>query len=100
MRSKIIFIVLFMLSLNVFHDSFISLIDKSVHANILHYADDQSSSLECDEFTKIHNMFHFMAIVNLSKNAQVQFAKRETIPHIVVQYTPPYKKTSYKPPTV
>lgn len=100
MRSKMMFLVLFMLSFNVFHDSFIALIDKSEHANILQYADEQSPSSECDEFTKMHKMFHFMAIVTSIKNVQVQFAKRENIPHILVQYTPPYKKTSYKPPTV
>lgn len=98
MQSKIIFVVLFMLSFSTFHDSFISLVDKSEHSDITHYMSDEAVSSECAEFSEIHSMFHFMAIVTPVKNMQIQFAKRETIPHLVVQYTSPLEQTSYKPP--
>ena len=99
MQSKIIFIVLFMLSFSIFHDSFISLIEKNEHTEIVHNICDEVSNSECAEFNEIHSMFHFMAIVTPYKESQVQLAKRETIPHLLAQYTPPLKKTSYKPPT-
>ena len=100
MRSKMIYVVIFMLSFSAFHDSFILLIDTSEHNDIVHYVNDDASSSECSEFNEIHNMFHFMAIVSSSKNTQMQFAKSETIPHLLVQYTSPLTRTSYKPPIV
>ena len=100
MRAKIIYIVLFMLAFNAFHDSFISLIDTSEHTNIVHYVNDNASNAECSEFNEIHSMFHFMAIVSSNKNTQIQFAKKEAIPHLLIQYTSPLTRTSYKPPIV
>ena len=99
MQSKIIFTILFMLSFSVFHDSFITLLEKSEHTEIVHYMSDEAPSSECAEFNEMHSMFHFMAIVTPYKESQIQLAKRETIPHLLAQYTPPLKKTSYKPPT-
>jgi len=43
MRSSIIFIVLFMLSFSVFHDSFISLIEKNEHTEVVHNICDEAS---------------------------------------------------------
>ncbi len=100
MRSKIIYVVVFMLAFSAFHDSFISLIDTREHTDIVHYVHDDVSSSECSEFNEIHSMFHFMAIVSSSKNTQIDFDKREVIPHLLVQYTPPLTRTSYKPPIV
>lgn len=98
MRSKIIFVVLFMLSFTIFHDSLMPLIDKNEHTDIAHYLGDTEPTQECADFNEIHNMFHFMAIVTPSKNTHIQFAKSDTIPHILIQYSPPLEKTSYKPP--
>ena len=100
MRSSIIFIVLFMLSFSVFHDSFISLIEKNEHTEVVHNICDEASNTECAEFNEIHSMFHFMAIMIPYKECQIQLAKREAIPHILAQYTPPHKRTSYKPPSI
>jgi len=98
MRSKIIYVVLFMLAFSAFHDSFISLIDTRGHTDIVHYVQDDVSSSECSEFSEIHSMFHFMAIVPSTKHTQIDFAKNEAIPHLLIQYTPPLTRTSYKPP--
>ena len=100
MQSKIIFVVLFMLSFSVFHDLFISLIEKDEHTNIVHYMSDEAPSPECAEFNEMHSMFHFMAIVTTYTNTQIQLAKIESIPHLLLQYTSPFEKTSYKPPIV
>ncbi len=98
MRSKIIYVVLFMLAFSAFHDSFISLIDTNEHTDIVHYVNDDVSSSECSDFSEIHSMFHFMAILSSAKNTQIHFDKREAIPHLLVQYTSPLTRTSYKPP--
>ena len=47
MHSKVIFIVLFMLSFSIFHDTFISLIEKNEHTDIVHYISDEAPSSEC-----------------------------------------------------
>ncbi len=100
MRSKIIFVLLFMLSFTLLHDSFFSLIEKNDNVSVVHNIDDKSLSSECIEFNKIHAMFHFIAIVVPYSNRQMLFAKKEHIPHHLVQYTPPLVKTSHKPPIV
>lgn len=98
MQSKIIFVVLFMLSFSIFHDSFISLLDKNEHTSSVHHMSDKIHTSESTELNEIHNIFHFMAIVTPRKNTQIHFAKKETIPHLTTKHTPPIKKTSYKPP--
>jgi hypothetical protein len=98
MRSKVVFVVLFMLSFTVLHDSFIALVEKNVHANTVHCIDDEAPSSDCKEFNTMHGMFHFIAIVTPYSSDQIEFAKKEHIPHFLVQYTPPLVKTSNKPP--
>ena len=89
-----------MLSFSILHDSLMPLIEKNKHTNMAHYLSDTEPTQECADFNEIHNMFHFMAIVTPSKNTQLQFAKKETIPHLLIKYSPPLEKTSYKPPIV
>jgi len=98
MQTKIIFVVLLMLSFSAFHDTFISIIDKSEHKSIVHYMSDEVPSSECAEFNELHNMFHFMAIVDTYKDILIHLDKREKIPHLLLQYASPLEKTSYKPP--
>jgi len=100
MQSKMMFLVLFMLSFSAFHDSFLSILDKNKHTDVVHYINDKVTSSECADFNEMHNMLHFMAIMEDYKTEQIEFAKLETIPHIVLQYSPPLEKTSYKPPIV
>lgn len=98
MRSKIIVVLLFMLSFTLLHDSFISLVDKNDHTNNVHCIGDEAPSSECKEFNKMHGMFHFIAIVTPYNRDQLDLAKKEHIPHFLAQYTPPLAKTSNKPP--
>jgi hypothetical protein len=101
MQSKIIFVVLFMLSFSVFHDSIMPYLEKNKHTDMAHYASDTISPIqECADFNEIHSMLHFVAIVTLCENIQIQFDKIETISHLLVPYNPPLKKSSYKPPIV
>jgi hypothetical protein len=89
-----------MLSFSIFHDTFISLIEKSEHTGIAHYISDEAPSSECTKFNEIHSMFHFIAIVTTYKEIQVQLTKIENIPHRFMHYTSPFQKSSYKPPIV
>lgn len=98
MQSKMVFVVLFMLSFSAFHDTFISVLDKSEHSSVVHYMSDEAPTSECDDFNELHNMLHFMAIVSTDKNDQIHFDKSETIAHLLAQYSSPLDKTSYKPP--
>lgn len=98
MQSKIIFVIIFMLSFSVVHDSFISLLDKSGHKHIVYEMDDESLSSECNDFNEVHDMLHFVAIVDDYQSEHIEFVKRDSIPHVVIQYSPPLEKTSYKPP--
>jgi len=98
MRSKIIFLILFMLTFTIFHDTFISLIEKKEHTSIVHHINDESPSSECAEFNKIHSMFHFMAIVTTYQSTQLELEPKENIPHLLSNYTPPLTKTFHKPP--
>lgn len=98
MQSKLVFVMLFMLSFSVFHDSFISLIEKEEHTSIVHYMNDQAPSSECADFNEIHNMFHFMAIMTMYQNAQLDLETKQNIAHRFINYTPPLEETSHKPP--
>ena len=100
MQSKIIFVVLIMLSFSAFHDSFFSILDKNKHTDVVHYMTDKTMSPEYTELSETHSMFHFMAIISIDHSNKLQPAKREPIPHMVIEYTSPLEKTSYKPPIV
>ena len=100
MRSKIMVVLLFMLFFTLLHDSFISLVEKNDHVSSIHCIGDKAPSSDCKELNKIHGMFHFIAIVTPYSSVQVEFAKKEYMPHYLVRYTPPFLKTSNKPPIV
>jgi len=87
-----------MLTFTLLHDSFISVVEKNVHASTVHCQGDKAPSTKCKEFNKIHGMFHFVAIVAPYNSNPVEFAKKEHIPHCLAQYSPPLVKTSNKPP--
>ena len=100
MRSRTIYVLLFVISFSIMHDTFISL---------LHPTDDTQTT-QCNESThmvnsvmdihEIHNMFHFLAVMS-EKNV---FFDNHHISNIsssnVFLYTSPYKKRSSRPPIV
>jgi hypothetical protein len=100
MQSKVIFFVLLMLSFTIFHDTFISLIEKNEHTNIAQYMSDEVPSSECTELNEIHSMFHFMAILRVYTGIQIQLVKIESIPHRTIPYASLFDKSTYKPPIV
>ncbi|HEY9129303.1 MAG TPA: hypothetical protein VIN02_05685 [Sulfurovum sp.] len=100
MRSKIIFVVLLMLSFTIFHDLFISVIEKNDHTKIVYSISDEASSCDTTTFNKIHSMFHFMAIMITYDSTPIPFNNHENIPHHFHKYSAPFTDTSHKPPIV
>lgn len=100
MRSKTVLILLFILSFNILHDSFIMIVEQNEHAGITHYVDSEKLSPECNELNEIHNMFHFMAIIAIRNEKVMMPPKKERLTHYLLQYSPPHTQTSYKPPIV
>ena len=56
-RSKVIFIVLLMLSFNILHDSFISFVEKNKHAQIVQTMNDDAPSSPFDSSPLIRGSF-------------------------------------------
>ena len=98
MESKIIFVVLFMLTFTIMHDSVINIIQKSDHSSLSHYVNSDAVSQECADIHESHNMFHFVGLVMSYKSTFVQMQKEKTLAHDLLQYTLLHKETSYKPP--
>ncbi|MEA3418140.1 MAG: hypothetical protein U9Q90_01985 [Campylobacterota bacterium] len=100
MQSKAVLILLLILSFNILHDSFITIVEQDGHTNITHYLDSEDLSPECAELNEIHNMFHFVAIITMHQGKIVKLPKKETFAQHLLQYSPPHAQTSYKPPIV
>jgi len=98
MQSKVIFVVLFMLTFTIMHDSVISLMQKSDHSSVSHYVSTDVASQECGDIHEVHSMFHFVGLIMPYKSTFVQLQKEKTLSHYLLQYTLPHKETSYKPP--
>ncbi len=98
MRSKIIFVVLFMLTFTIMHDSVINIIQKSDHSSLMHYVNIDVVSQECADIHETHSMFHFVGLIMPYKSTFVQLQKEKTLSHNLLQYTLLQKETSYKPP--
>lgn len=98
MRSKVIYVVLFMLAFTVMHDTVINIMHKSDHASISHYVNADVVTQECSDIHEVHNMFHFVGLIMPYKSTFLQPQKEQTLSYDLLQYALPYKETSYKPP--
>jgi len=98
MKSKVIFVVLFMLTFTVIHDSVINIIETNDHTSISYYVSTDASSQECGDIHEVHSMFHFVGLIMPNKSTFVKLQKEKTLSHYLLQYTLPHKETSYKPP--
>jgi len=100
MQSKIIFLILFMLSFTVMHDTVINIIGDDEHMSISHYIDDNSQSKECSNVHEVHNMCHFVGLIIPNKNTFMQVQKEVTLSHNLLPHIFQYKEISFKPPRV
>jgi len=98
MRSKVIFVVLFMLSFTVMHDTVMNMIQTDEPTSISHYVNTNVPTQECADIHEVHSMFHFVGLMMPYKSTFVQFQKEKMLSQDLLQYALPYKETSYKPP--
>ena len=99
MRSKIIFVVLFMLAFTVMHDTVMNIVQTNEHTSISHYVNTDVPSQECSDIQhEVHSMFHFVGLIMPYKNTFVLLQKEKMHSPDLLQYTLPHKETSYKPP--
>ena len=98
MQSKIIFVVLFLLTFTIMHDSVINIIQKNDNTSISHHMSTNVLSAECSEIHEVHSMFHFVGLAIPYKNHIILLQKEQALSSKLLQYTLPYKETSYKPP--
>ena len=103
MQSKIIFVVLFMLTFTIVHDSVITIIQKNDHTNIIQSMSmdvSKQECVECADMHKIHSMFHFVGLLMPIANNIILFEKERTPSYYLLQYTSLHKENTNKPPIV
>ena len=98
MRSKVIFVVLFMLSFTVMHDTVIHIIQTNENTSVSHYVNAEIETQECGDIHEVHSMFHFVGVIMPYKNTVILLQKEKTLSHYLLRYTLPHKESSYKPP--
>jgi hypothetical protein len=87
-----------MLSFTIMHDSVMNMIQTDEPTSISHYVNTNVPTQECTDIHEVHSMFHFVGLVMPYKSTFVQFQKEKMLSQDLLQYTLPYKETSYKPP--
>lgn len=101
MRSKTIFVILFMLSFSIMHDSIIVFVENNessmTQSQVLK---EYFTQLDTDstDMHKVHGMFHFVGLAIATVNIVIPDYKKEDYFQNLLQYTTHYKKTSFKPP--
>jgi len=101
-KSRVTFILLFMLLFSIAHDSIINVIDENEILSVSHYADDSTSiskSNKVDDIHDIHNMFHFIAIMSSSQYLAI-FDKKQILLTSLIRFSLPHYNNYQKPPII
>ena len=98
MRSKVVFLLLFMLSFTVMHDTVINLLDNDKNILVSHYASAENQSDDVLDVYDLHDMFHFMALVTSLTPVPDRLESEQTLAVYLFQYTLTYLENSTKPP--
>jgi len=100
MRSKLMIVLLFILSFNILHDSVITLVDQphKTTQTVIHEKGDLDDTVQYFALNDIHDMFHFIAIISGIGDKINQDQITEAFIHYLTPYTSPYFETSLKPP--
>ena len=91
-------VLLLALLFNITHASMIAMEDDCHHDSAHEYVMEQTQSSECGDLCEMHHLFHFMAIINTSHLYFDTLAQQEKLTLSATLYTPPFKKTTFKPP--
>ena len=100
MQSKIIFLVLFMLSFTVMHDTVINILDNNENVPVTQYANVDSQTQDIADIHDMHGMFHFIALITPLTPPQVALQSMNILSVYLLQYTLPHYQSSNKPPIV
>lgn len=98
MQSKIIFLVLFMLSFTVMHDTVIHVLDDNENVPVTQYTNVSSQTQDIADIHDIHGMFHFIALISPSTSIETALKSRDILAAYLLQYTLPHYQSSNKPP--
>lgn len=98
MRSKIIFVVILMLSFVIVHDTVINILETNDNVSVTNYVSNDAGAQECTDINEIHSMFHFVGLVSSVGSNALSFKKEKTHSYYLLQYTPPHKENTNKPP--
>ena len=101
LRSSMIKVLLLLaLLFNITHASMIAMEDDCHHESAHEYVMEQSQASECGDLCEMHHLFHFMAIINTSHINLDTLAQQEKLTPSLILYSPPFKKTTFRPPIV
>jgi len=102
MRSKIIFLLLFMFSFVIAHDTVIEVLDKEKHPLTLSVSSKASSVTQTasPDVNSLHAMFHFVALVSPNVVHMVISIKTKRVFYSLEKPSLLLEETSYKPPIV
>jgi hypothetical protein len=100
MQSKIIFLVLFMLSFTVMHDTVINLLDNNDNVPVTQYANADGQTQDIADIHDMHEIFHFIALATPLTAPEVALENGDILSVYLLQYTLPHFLSSNKPPIV
>jgi len=98
MRSKTIFVILFMLSFSIMHDSIIVFVENNESSMTQSQVFKVYVTQADTDIYDVHAMFHFVGLMISTVNTITPDYKKEDYFQNLLQYTTHYKKTSFKPP--
>ncbi len=92
------FLLLFALFFNISHASFFAIEDDCHHETATEYVMEQTQASDCGDLCDMHHLFHFMAIVSTLDISFCALTKQAQVTEKTTPYTPPFQKTTIKPP--
>jgi len=99
LKKKLLhFLLLFSLFFNIAHATVIAIEEDCHHDSISEYILDTHVDDDCGDLCDMHHLFHFMAILDTSLIGFDNLVITTKFMQKSLQYTPPFKETSIKPP--
>lgn len=91
-------LLLLSLLFNIGHASLIAVEDDCHHETATEYVMEQTEASDCGDLCDMHHLFHFMAIVATPEISFCALSKEAQPTAKTTLYTPPFQKTTIKPP--
>jgi len=99
LKKKLLhFLLLFSLFFNIAHATVIAMEEDCHHDSVSEYVLDTHVDDDCGDLCELHHLFHFMAILDTSLiDFNISMIATKLI-QVSLQYCPPFKQTTIKPP--